>query len=80
MRVYGKRVGSSLESTEWHTEKHGLGLSIDEYLAVGDALTGGREWKFSGKYNGRKYTVVIRGMVWSPTPLQTEGQQLCTDC
>ncbi len=65
-RIYGKYVGSSIDSIVEHIAKHNLPISPEEYLEIGDSLTQGREGRFSGCHNGRIYTVVVRGTVCEP--------------
>lgn len=65
-RLYGKYVGSSIESIVEHIGKHNLQISPEEYLEIGDSLTQGKEGRFSGSYKGKSFTVVVRGKVCEP--------------
>lgn len=64
-RLYGKYVGSSLESIEKHNLNE-LGISPKKYLEIGDYLTQGKQGKFNGKYNSHSYTAVVNGKVCEP--------------
>lgn len=65
-RLYSRYVGSTLDSIIRHINKHNLDIPPEEYLAIGDFLTQGEQGKFSGIYNGKAYTAVVRGKVCEP--------------
>jgi len=67
-RQYGQFVGSSFKSIHGHIEKHNLGLTLREYLQVGDVLAQGQQGVFSGTYNGQHFTAVVQGRVCELNP------------
>ncbi|MBI4244799.1 MAG: hypothetical protein HY606_11980 [Planctomycetes bacterium] len=65
-RIYGAVVCSSVDSIMRHVAKHGLAVTPEEYVEIGDKLSRGHQGIFSGQYNGRGYTAVVDGKVCRP--------------
>ena len=66
-RLYGTSVASSYDSIASHITKHKLGITLQDYVAIGDQLSSGNQGKFSGLVKGKHFTAIVDGKVCIPT-------------